>query len=111
MTERIRQVADLILEIERQLRLLDRWSDIEPTQEQLDSVQPFALDTLSFDEWLQFIFLPRIKLILEQGGGLPRQSQIAPMAEVYYKGIYQDASNAQAIIDALTQFDDLINCA
>lgn len=105
MMEELSQLADLILEIERQLRLLDLWSDEVPSEARLSSQEPFAIDTLSFNEWLQFLFIPRMKVILEQAGGLPVQSNISPMAEEYFKS----NDKAANLIKAIQEFDQVIN--
>ena len=52
------EVAALLMAIEAQLRQLNLWEEEAPTAEALASSEPFAIDTLSFTQWLQFIFLP-----------------------------------------------------
>jgi uncharacterized protein YqcC (DUF446 family) len=52
--------------------------------EALASVEPFSVDTLDFEQWLQWIFLPRMKMILEQDLPLPNASGIQEMAEMVY---------------------------
>ena len=42
---------------------------------------PFCLDTLNFDQWLQFVFLPTLYAMLEARQPLPSACAIAPMAE------------------------------
>lgn len=105
MTERQSQIADCLLEVERQLRLLDLWSALPIEPEKMLSQQPFAVDVMAFNEWLQFLFLPQMKVILEQSGGLPQQSHISPMAEEFFRS-HEPAS---ALIQVLRDFDDLIN--
>jgi len=99
------KLADVLLEIESQMRSHNLWSAQRPTAEQLASVEPFCVDSLSFPEWLQFVFLPRMKDILEQGSDLPATSEIAPMAEHY---LAQNALSAKGLISAIADFDALI---
>ena len=54
------EIAAQLIDLEAGLRQLDLWSDEPPTAEALESEQPFAMDSLEFEEWLQFIFLRRI---------------------------------------------------
>ena len=35
------------------------------------SEEPFAIDTMSPEEWLQWIFIPRMFALLESGAELP----------------------------------------
>ncbi|TLX62918.1 pseudouridine synthase [Stutzerimonas nosocomialis] len=105
MDARIGPVADQLLLIERELRLLGLWASEPPAAEALASREPFCVDTLKLEEWLQWIFLPRMKLILEQGQPLPRVSGIKEMAEEVYR---QQPQEVAALIGALADFDRLI---
>ena len=44
------------------------------------------MDTLSFPQWLQFIFLPTIYHLIDQQQPLPEKCGITPMAEEYFRG-------------------------
>lgn len=87
------------------MRRLDLWEDETPSPEALASHQPFCFDTLSFSQWLQWVFLPRMKRILERGGPLPAESGIFPLAEECLRGLEPDATYLLTLID---RFDDLI---
>ncbi|MBV7317323.1 YqcC family protein [Shewanella sp. NIFS-20-20] len=71
----------------------------------LASSAPFACDTMTFAQWLQFIFVPRMNLLIEQGQGLPGTMALAPMAEHLWQG--QD--DKQALIAFLQQFDEYLS--
>ncbi|WP_404363442.1 YqcC family protein [Marinobacter sp.] len=79
------RVADRVLAVEAEMRRLGLWSDHPPSPASLQSSQPFCVDTLEFHEWLQFIFLPRMKVIIEEDRELPVTSGIAPMAEEAFR--------------------------
>ncbi|MNC69043.1 hypothetical protein D3C75_1196970 [compost metagenome] len=70
------------------------------------SIEPFCVDTLDFDQWLQWIFLPRMKLILEQNQPLPNASGILAMAEMVYADRPEQSRNLKVL---LAQFDELIS--
>jgi uncharacterized protein YqcC (DUF446 family) len=80
------QVAEVLIDIEAQLRQLDLWSHQPPTADELASTEPFCVDTLTLPQWLQFIFLPTLYHMLEAGQSLPTQCCITPMAEEFFKG-------------------------
>ena len=61
------EVAEVLIDIEAQLRQLGLWDKIPPSSEALASEQPFAVDTLTLPQWLQFIFLPTIREMIEAG--------------------------------------------
>lgn len=105
MTASYDLVADQLLLVERALRVQGWWDEEAPSAEALASEQPFCVDTLDFAQWLQWIFLPRMKGILESGAPLPAASGIQPLAEQVY-----GAGNPQAaeLYAALGEFDRLI---
>ena len=81
------QVAALLIDVEAHLRQMGLWDSEPPSAEALASTQPFCIDTLDFNQWLQFIFLPTMYAILEEGRDLPSECAIAPMAEEYFRGL------------------------
>lgn len=105
MDARVLAVAEQLLLIERELRVLGWWQAQAPSAEALSSQQPFCVDTLAFEQWLQWIFLPRMKQLLETGAALPSVSGIQPMAEQVYGG---QLEKARALIKLLGEFDQLI---
>ncbi|WP_296182178.1 YqcC family protein [Pseudomonas sp. UBA1879] len=105
MDKRFPEIADQLLLIERELRVLGWWSQLPPSDEALSSREPFCVDTLDFDQWLQWIFLPRMKVILEQDLALPNASGILEMAQMVYASRAQETKHLQTL---LAQFDRLI---
>lgn len=81
------EVAVLLIEIEAQLRQMSLWEDQPPSAKALASSQPFHIDTLSFTQWLQFVFLPTLHGLIETGQSLPAECGIRPMAEEYFRGL------------------------
>ena len=78
---------------------------IREKAEALASQQPFCVDSLTFEEWLQWVFLPRLKNMLEANAPLPTASGIAAMAEQVFVG---RALEVKGLIAALEEFDRLI---
>lgn len=107
MDARFPQIADQLLLIERELRAQGWWDEIEPSAEALSSVEPFSVDTLDFEQWLQWIFLPRMKMILEQDLPLPNASGIQEMAEMVFAQRNLGGKDRQLQV-LLKDFDDLI---
>ncbi|WP_374443576.1 YqcC family protein [Pseudomonas panipatensis] len=108
MDDRLLALADQLLLIERELRLLGLWGEQRPAAEALASLEPFCVDTLMLEEWLQWIFLPRMKLIIESGADLPSTSGIRAIAEVVYAS---EGERVLALLGALGEFDRLIALA
>ena len=100
------ELALQLFEVEKMLREMNHWSHIEPLSDVLASTQPFAVDTLEFVEWLQFIFLPRMHLLVEAAAPLPENCSIAPMAEEYFRG---SSHQAVMLIKLLESIDALLS--
>ncbi len=104
MVDHYRRLASLLQTVEKELRAMQLWEEQMPSAEALASDQPFALDKLSFNQWLQFIFLPKMAGIVETDSALPESCSVAPMAEEFYKAEQVDALSLVrhlAAIDAL----------
>lgn len=99
------QVASALIDVEAVLRQLQLWSAQAPSPEALASTQPFCVDTLTFPEWLQFVFVSRLRSMLETGQPLPRQCNVSPMVEEYFRGQALDYTGLQ---QALTTLDQLL---
>jgi uncharacterized protein YqcC (DUF446 family) len=100
------QVAEVLIDIEAQLRQLGLWDKIPPSTEALASEQPFAVDTLSLPQWLQFIFLPTIRDMIEAQENLPDRCGIAPMAEEFFR---DTGLSCDELLVALARVDELLS--
>ena len=99
-------IAELLIDIEAELRQLGLWDRLPPSPEALASDQPFSIDTLTLPQWLQFIFLPTIYRLLEEGQPLPARCGIAPMAEEYFRGLGLASTSLE---QALSKIDELLS--
>jgi uncharacterized protein YqcC (DUF446 family) len=99
-------IAELLIDIEAELRQLGLWDRLPPSPEALASDQPFSIDTLTLPQWLQFIFLPTIYRLLDEEQPLPGRCGIAPMAEEYFRGLGMASG---ALERALLQVDELLS--
>lgn len=79
------------------------WQDTPVSAQALASTQPFALDTLSLQQWLQFIYLPKLQMMLDKGLPLPTKVSVAPMAEETF-GVSQPV-----LVAAIAHLDELLS--
>ena len=100
------QIAELLIDIEAQLRQLGQWEKTSPEPAALASDQPFCVDTLTLPQWLQFVFLPTLYAMLRDERELPQGCGIAPMAEEYYRGT--DLSSSE-LVAVLIRVDELLS--
>lgn len=75
------ELADALLTLEQELRRQGLWAAQPPSAAALASREPFCVDTLDFESWLQWIFIPRMAQIIESGATLPAGCHIQPMGE------------------------------
>jgi len=101
MSDKHIAVAEILIDIEKELRELRLWEFESPSEEALLSTQPFAIDTLNFPQWLQFIFIPRLYFMVEQRSPLPDVSGVKPMAEEYFVVLNLNSANLIAHLDRI----------
>jgi len=102
---RLARCAVLMEALERELHRCGLWEAHPPSPSAFQSVMPFAADRMDFSQWLQWIFIPHTRALLEHGGPLPENSAIKPMAEEMFKELAQDTDALEAL---LGEFDQLI---
>lgn len=78
-------VISILDELKTVLQDLALWQSSRPSDAALASTQPFALDTLEFHQWLQFILIERLQTMILLAQPLPTSIAIFPMAEEVYK--------------------------
>lgn len=100
------RLAALLIDLESELRNQSLWSAVAPSPAALASTAPFACDCLTFAQWLQYLFIPRLHELIESGDPLPAHSGVAPMAEEYFR---HHPADGEDIIDLLGRIDRLIS--
>lgn len=99
------RLASLLIDIECELRRGNFWSAEPPSVKALASVEPFCVDTLELEQWLQYVFLPRMHTLLADRSPLPTQCNIAAIAET----VWATNMSAKPVIAILQQFDEMIS--
>lgn len=91
-------LADLIFE----LKSLNLWQIPQPSAAELSSSAPFCCDTLAFEQWLQFIFIPKIAMMINQHQPLPTKISLTPMAKEAFKYL---STSTKPLIDLIQKID------
>ena len=97
-----RLILPLLTALEDELRNKGLWQEIKPDQQALDSREPFAIDRLSFVQWLQFIFLEKMSQLVRSSQPLPSSMLVLPMAQEYFKSV---PANSVEITDIIGRID------
>ncbi len=99
------EVAKIRSELEEEMKRSGYWSQGDLSEEAYHFRQAFAMDTMAFPQWLQFILIPRVDEILGKNGSFPTESMVAAQAVREFDG----DDNAGQLVSLLSQFDALIN--
>lgn len=102
---RLVEITRALDAVEYELRRLDLWHDGPPAPEAFLSTVPFALDTMELHQWLRWIFLARMRALVDAGGPMPSGCAVAPMAEEFYK---HGGRNVTGLVACLRQLDRLL---
>jgi uncharacterized protein YqcC (DUF446 family) len=100
-------LAPLLDALQTELDRLNLWETVPPPARALQSTFPFCCDTLRFSQWLQWVFMPRTRALLDADGAFPFMSGIRPMAEEALAGCCWDAGRLLGLLGAI---DQAINC-
>jgi len=98
------RVWEKIAEIESEMKRIGYWQSYPLQPGQYGFCSAFAMDTMAFSQWLQFIFIPRVKNMLETGEKFPPDSQNGAQAVREFDG----DDRAQGLVALLSEFDEII---
>ncbi len=100
------QLLSLLIDLEAVLRNIQYWDNEPPEESALQSQQPFCIDTLEFYQWLQWLFIPRMQLVVNEGHLLPSNCDITSMAEEWCKS---RALHASDLLEVLQKIDKVLS--
>lgn len=99
---------DLILllnEIELEMQRIALWQGQPPEHSTFLSEQPFALDTMESYQWLQWIFLPRMRAIIDANADIPRNFMLYPYFE---EALKKEDLDVLPLLMLIKRLDDLV---
>jgi uncharacterized protein YqcC (DUF446 family) len=97
------RVREKIAAIETEMRRIGFWQSEPPRPEQYDFKAAFAMDTMAYGQWLQFVFIPRVKELLNSGGAWPGSSHVGTQAIRESDGMTETSE----LVSLLSEFDAL----
>ena len=97
------EVARHIDDIEAEMKRTGFWREEPLPPEMYNFTQAFAMDTMPFPYWLQFVFIPRVRSIIAEQGDFPHGSQVGVQAVREFDGVWQ----ASDLVSKLSAFDAL----
>lgn len=93
----------LLNELEQTLKTLRLWRDTPLNESAFQSTLPFCCDTMSLEQWLQFVLLPKMRQLIEARLPLPTRMAILPYAEETLRSQGDHIAPLLRVIAALDQ--------
>ncbi|MEQ1967518.1 YqcC family protein [Xenorhabdus nematophila] len=90
--------------IEATMKTVGTWKDYPPKPEAFESSEPFCINTMSADEWLQWVLIPRMRALIEKKASLPTAFSVAPYFEEVYK---EEIERLLPLLEHLRALDSL----
>ena len=100
------QTQRLLQKLKIEMQRASLWSNIRPHEVAMSSRAPFACDHMPFEQWLQFMFIPKMQDLLINKQALPTEITIYPMAQ---QTLSKDSKNIDKLMLTLVQLDRLLS--
>src|SRR6185295_14632739 len=84
--ELYKQVSAKADGIEVELKRLGRWCEQPLPEDRFVNMGAFGSQTMTFEQWIQFVLIPRIRDIIATQADFPNESNLAPYAIRYFDG-------------------------
>ena len=91
-------------QIEQEMRRIGLWRATPLQPEQMNFKQAFAMDTMTFAQWLQFVFVPRVREAIA-ANSFPSSSSVGAQAVREFDGDLE----ADRLVQLLSEFDALFD--
>ena len=95
-------------QLESALREAALWGAQPPSQQAMASAMPFMYDTLQIEEWLQWVFVPRLHALLDAQAPLPSSCSVHPLAEHEWSSRMPNGAHGPAL-QLLAEIDATLN--
>ena len=105
MPDIYQQAETITNKIEAELKALKRWDSEPLPQQKYENMGAFGSNTMAFEQWLQFILIPRIREIVKENGGFPAGSMLV----AYAIRIFGGDPNSSQLHGLLYELDKLVN--
>lgn len=86
-----------------ELKAVGIWEIERPSDEAFEGMGAFGLNTMAFEQWLRWVFVPTIEERLTEGGPWPSSSSVGTMAIRNFDGQH----HMDRLVSQLCEFDSL----
>ncbi|WDE10444.1 YqcC family protein [Thalassomonas haliotis] len=100
------ETSTLLSLLAAELQQQQLWQFDPVPESALQSRQPFCCDTLTFEQWLQFVFIAKLGQMVKEELPLPTNMALCPMAEEAFKSRGQAVAK---LINIIGELDELLS--
>ena len=101
--DRYVQAKELLNQLQLAMTNASLWATTAPSELAMQSTAPFACDHMFLEQWLQFIFIPKLTHIITHEQSLPNKVAIYPMAEIMFKDRLNQCDEIMKLLFLLDQ--------
>lgn len=102
MNKTTKILTKLLNLLEERLKQADFWQVAPPEAAAVQSVTPFCVDTMSLEQWLRYVFLPRMRALIDNGNNLPTSCAITEQLEMVFT--HHEKARITEVTLAIDQF-------
>lgn len=96
-------IATQLNQIEDEMQKIMLWQTTPPKPDAFLSQEPFAIDTMDATEWLQWIFIPRMRALIDAKAKLPQGFALHP----YFEEALKEQEEVNQLLYLIKKLDDL----
>ncbi|WP_114417630.1 YqcC family protein [Marinospirillum perlucidum] len=104
MQARKKLLYKLLYLLQQRLDQQGHWQVSQPAPQAFESQEPFCVDSMTLQQWLRYIFVPRMQALLESPTQLPGECAITPQVEMQI-----ETANLSEITEVTQAIDQLIS--
>ncbi len=85
MSPDYQKLSEHLQQLENKLRECQLWSSNMPDATAFNSTAPFCYDSMPFEQWLQWVFIPALDGLIKNKAAYPENCATAPMGEIAWR--------------------------
>ncbi|HKM15870.1 MAG TPA: YqcC family protein [Marinospirillum sp.] len=84
MNKTAKILTKLLNLLEARLKQTDFWQVACPEAKAFNSATPFCMDTMNLAQWLRYVFLPRMRALIDADKNLPSHCSMTEQLEMVF---------------------------
>lgn len=102
------ELGTALRELEATMKAASLWRMERPEPDAFSSVQPFCIDTMTLPQWLRFVFIVRLEVLVESRSPMPATCDVAPAVDAWLQQEGARASDRLLMCKVVEEIDRLV---